>query len=171
MYQVYLGLGGNIGNKRENLKKVLFYIENELGTIVKKSSVYETPPWGFNAEENFWNMVVHITTNLEPDILLQKTKEIEQKFGRKKSEKKYYSRQMDIDILYIDDIILKNKLLKLPHPLIEDRLFVLVPLEEIAPDKVHPVLKQTSRQLLENCPDDSEIKKVDFNFAKNEKLS
>ncbi len=171
MYQVFLGLGGNIGNKCENLKKVLFYIEDRLGTMVNKSSVYETPPWGFSAEENFWNMVVHITTDLEPDELLHKTKEIEQKFGRKKTAKKYSSRQMDIDILYIDDIVSKNKLLKLPHPLIEERLFVLVPLEEIAPGKVHPVLKQTSRQLLQNCPDDSEIKKVDFHFAENEKIS
>jgi 2-amino-4-hydroxy-6-hydroxymethyldihydropteridine diphosphokinase len=162
MYQVFLGIGGNLGNKRDNFTKALVLIENELGTICKKSSVYETPPWGFQAEENFWNMVVQIKTGLNPKELLQKIKKTEQEFGRKRVTKSYSSREMDIDILYFDNRIIENELLKIPHPQIKERLFVLVPLAEIAPEKSHPVMQKTSLQLLGSCADKSEIKKVEF---------
>jgi len=162
MHQVFLGIGGNLGNRDDNLTKALFLIENELGTIRQKSSVYETPPWGFVAEENFWNMVVQIKTGKQPDELLQKIKETEQKFGRKPRTGNYTSREMDIDILYFDDFILENEQLKIPHPHIPERLFVLVPLAEIAPDLRHPVSQKTSRELLESCSDKSDIKRVEF---------
>lgn len=164
MHQVFLGIGGNIGNKHDNLINVLSLIENEMGAIRKKSSVYETPPWGFQAEENFWNMVVLIETGLNQEVLLLKLKAIEKSFGRKQHTEGYTSREMDIDILYFDDLIISNKLLKIPHPHIAERLFVLAPLAEIAPEFWHPVLKKTSRQLLEACTDESEIKKVKLKF-------
>ncbi|MCA1758159.1 MAG: 2-amino-4-hydroxy-6-hydroxymethyldihydropteridine diphosphokinase [Bacteroidales bacterium] len=162
MHHVFLGIGGNLGNKHNNLIKVLLLIENELGAIRKKSSVYETPPWGFQAEENFWNMVVEIETGLNPEELLQQIKSIEQEFGRKRRTVNYTSREMDIDILYFDDLVSENERLKIPHPHIQKRLFVLVPLAEIAPEKSHPVLQKTNRQLLENCVDKSEIKKIEL---------
>ncbi len=162
MYQVFLGIGGNLGNKHDNLTKVLLLIENELGAIRKKSSVYETPPWGFQAEENFWNMVIQIETSLKPENLLQKVKAIEEKFGRKRQTDNYTSREMDIDILYFDNLIVKNERLKIPHPHIHERLFVLVPLVEIAPKKKHSLLQITSRQLLESCGDKSEIKRIEL---------
>jgi 2-amino-4-hydroxy-6-hydroxymethyldihydropteridine diphosphokinase len=161
MHQVFLGIGGNTGNKRLNFKKVYVLIEEELGEILKQSSIYETPPWGFHAEENFWNQVLLIKTELNPEELIFEIKNIEQIFGRKRNSSKYNSREMDIDILYFDQLVMETEKLIIPHPHIPQRLFVLVPLAEIAPDSLHPKLKMTTMQLLENCSDESEIKSIE----------
>jgi len=160
MHQVFLGIGGNTGNKHDNFDKVYTFIKNELGEIIKRSSVYETPPWGFDAKENFWNQVLVIETGFSPEELLQKLTNIENCFGRERGTAGYTSRKMDIDILYFDELVIETEKLTIPHPQIANRLFVLVPLAEIAPEFVHPLLKTTSLQLLENCPDKSEIKKT-----------
>jgi len=161
MSKVFLGIGGNIGNKEIIFNKVYLFIENNLGRIITKSSMYESPPWGFHAEENFWNQVLLIETTLSPEKLLQKIHIIEKAFGRKRKKKHYNSREMDIDILYYDDIFMETEKLIIPHPLIQQRLFVLVPLTEIAPDFKHPLLRLTNQQMLENCKDESVIKKVE----------
>ncbi len=161
MHKVYLGLGGNLGNKHNNFEKVLHIIEKVLGNITKASSIYESPPWGFESENNFWNQVLEIETELTPFELLSSTQEIEKQFGRKKSGFKYESREMDIDILYYDDIFMESETLTIPHPKMELRKFVLVPLNEIAPDFKHPLLRFTSFQMLENCKDTSIIFKLD----------
>lgn len=160
MHQVFLGLGGNTGNKKDNFDKVYTFIKNELGEIIKRSFVYETPPWGFQSDENFWNQVLLIETGFSPKEVLKKIAEIENHFGRERGTTGYSSRKMDIDILYFDELVLETENLTIPHPQIANRLFVLVPLAEIAPEFVHPLLKTTSLQLLENCPDKSEIKKT-----------
>jgi len=160
MHKVFLGIGGNLGIKSDNFKKVHLSIQHELGAIVNKSSVYETPPWGFEANEGFWNQVLEITTNYSPPELLAKIHEIENQFGRKRNEKTYSSREMDIDILYYDDIFMEAQNLTIPHPLMYQRKFVLVPLAEIAPQFKHPLLRLTSVQMLENCRDESVIKKI-----------
>jgi len=160
MHKVFLGIGGNIGNKHDNFNKVYNIIQNELGEITKSSSVYETPPWGFSASENFWNQVLIIETNLLPEELLQKIIEIESRFGRVRDTGKYNSREMDIDILYYDDLFMETGDLIIPHPKIHQRKFVLVPLSEIAPSFKHPLLRFTSMQMLENCKDDSIILKL-----------
>ena len=160
MHQVFLGIGGNTGNKQDNFSKVYTFIKNELGEIIKRSSVYETPPWGFQSDENFWNQVLLIETGFPPEEVLKKTAEIENRFGRKRRTAGYTSRKMDIDILYFDELVLEAKNLTIPHPQIANRLFVLVPLAEIAPEFMHPQLKITSLQLVEKCPDKSEIKIV-----------
>ena len=160
MHKVFLGLGGNIGNKSGNFKKVHQIIGNELGNIIKSSSVYETPPWGFEAKENFWNQVLIIETHLSPEELLKKVTEIESRFGRVREIGKYNSREMDIDILYYDDQFLEDENLIIPHPRIHQRKFVLVPLNEIAPDFKHPLFRLTSLQMLENCRDDSTVLKL-----------
>jgi len=161
MSKVFLGIGGNIGNKEIIFNRVYLFIENNLGKIVTKSSVYESPPWGFHTEENFWNQVLIIETSLSPEELLQKIHNIESAFGRKRSNKQYASREMDIDILYYDDIFMETETLTIPHPLIPQRKFVLVPLAEIAPEFKHPLRRFTSLQMLENCKDESVVKKVE----------
>ena len=160
MHQVFLGIGGNIGNKHDNFDKVYTFIQNELGTITKSSSVYETPPWGFQAEVNFWNQVLVVKTEFSAVEVLRKINKIERQFGRKRDGGQYKSREMDIDILYFDEMILDTGNLTIPHPQIANRLFVLVPLAEIAPDFVHPLLRLTSLEMLKNCGDNSVIKKV-----------
>lgn len=160
MHQVFLSIGGNLGNKRANFDKVYTHIQNELGCIVLRSSVYETPAWGFDSEDPFWNQVLCIETHLNPSEILDNIEKIDAVFGRKRSENGYSSREMDIDILYFDDKIIQTENLTIPHPLLHKRLFVLVPLAEIAPDFVHPVLKLSSLEMLRICDDKSEIKKL-----------
>jgi 2-amino-4-hydroxy-6-hydroxymethyldihydropteridine diphosphokinase len=162
MHQVFLGIGGNTGNKHDNFEKVYTFIKNELGEIMIRSSVYETPPWGFQSDENFWNQVLVIETGFSPEELLKKIAEIENRFGRERGTAGYTSRKMDIDILYFDEMILNTETLTIPHPQITNRLFVLVPLAEIAPEFVHPLLKKTSVQMLDNCTDSSLIRKVEL---------
>lgn len=162
MHQVFLGIGGNTGIKHDNFDKVYTFIKNELGAIIKRSSVYETPPWGFRSEENFWNQVLVIETGFSPEELLQKIAEIENRFGRERRTTGYTSRKMDIDILYFDELIIETENLAIPHPQIANRVFVLVPLAEIAPEFVHPLLKITSLQMLENCTGSSVISKVEL---------
>ena len=161
MHQVFLSIGGNLGNKRANFDKVYTHIQNELGCIVLRSSVYETPAWGFVSEDSFWNQVLCIETLLNPSEILEKIKKIDAAFGRKRSGNGYSSREMDIDILYFDDNIINTENLTIPHPLLHKRLFVLVPLAEIAPDFVHPVLKLSSLEMLNSCDDKSMIKKLE----------
>jgi len=160
MHTVYLGIGGNIGNKQINFDNVYNIIENELGKIIIASSIYETPPWGFQSDDTFWNSVIAIETLNSPEELLSKIHLIEEKFGRKRSDEKYSSREMDIDILYFDDIFIETETLIIPHPRIQQRKFVLVPLNEIVPNLRHPLLRFTTFEMLENCMDESVILKV-----------
>jgi len=160
MHKVFLGIGSNLGNKEDNFKKAEGLIEKSLGTIVLKSMVYETPPWGFHAEENFWNAVYVIETSMLADELLWRIHEIEDNFYKESSNERYASREMDIDILYFDDLFYETKELIIPHPRIHERKFVLVPLVDIAPDLKHPLLRLTSIEMLENCKDESMIIRV-----------
>lgn len=160
MHQLFLGTGGNLGNKQVNFDKVYKHIQNELGTILRCSSIYESTPWGFESNDLFWNQVFWVETLLTPKEILNRIAKIEAKFGRKRTGEGYTSREMDIDILYFNDLVLDTETLTIPHPQIANRLFVLVPLAEIAPDFVHPLLRLTSLEMLKNCGDNSVIKKV-----------
>ena len=160
MHKVFLGIGGNIGNKQFNFIRVEELINKQLGSIQLKSSIYETPPWGFHADENFWNAVFVIETKWRAEEILWRIHEIEDHFKKEQGDERYISREMDIDILYFDDIFYETADLIIPHPRIQNRKFVLVPLVEIAPGLKHPLLRLTSLQMLENCKDESVIKKV-----------
>ncbi len=161
MYNVFLGIGGNTGNKQKNFEDVYAVIEKELGKIVETSSVYETPPWGFQSDDVFWNSVIEIESSFSPEELLQKIHSIENQLGRiRKMHKGYASRPIDIDILYFDDLYMETEELIIPHRRMHLRKFVLVPLNEIAPTLKHPLLRLTSFEMLENCKDQSVIKKV-----------
>jgi 2-amino-4-hydroxy-6-hydroxymethyldihydropteridine diphosphokinase len=161
MHEVYLGIGGNTGDKNSNFKKVYNLIEKELGKIIKKSSIYKSPPWGFHAKEYFWNQVLLIETKSLPSELLHKIHQIQNLFKREVACGRYASREMDIDILYFDDIILESDELVIPHPQMQYRLFVLVPLNEIAPDFIHPRLGLSGIELLNRCEDDSLVEKTE----------
>jgi len=160
MHQLYLGTGGNLGNKQANFDKVYTHIQNGLGTIWKGSQIYETRPWGFESDDLFWNQVLLVETLYSPFEILERIAKTEAAFGRERTAKGYASREMDIDILYFDELILETDNLTIPHPQIAKRLFVLVPLAEIASDFIHPVLKLTSVEMLAVCDDKSEVRKV-----------
>lgn len=150
MAQVYLGLGTNIGNKAENLYKAIRLIEKRMGRIVSSSAFYQTKPWGYVSDNTFLNSAICVETNILPPQVLVIVQQIETEMGRKRDAiKRYEDRIIDIDILFYDELLYsdENHTLTIPHPLVEKRRFVLEPLNEIAPDFVHPVCKKTIREL------------------------
>ncbi|MCD6113404.1 MAG: 2-amino-4-hydroxy-6-hydroxymethyldihydropteridine diphosphokinase [Bacteroidales bacterium] len=156
---VFLQLGSNIGDRVLMFDKAKNLIKQKIGAIIKQSSIYETQPWGFNTDDLFLNQVLLVETKIQPDELLEIILNIEVALGRVRKSDKYESRLIDIDILFYDNLIINNEKLIIPHPLIQDRLFVLEPLNEIASDFVHPVLKKTINELLLKCDDKLKIKK------------
>lgn len=158
MSRVILGLGSNIGDRRKNLKTAIGEIGNKIGNVVLFSSIYETEPWGFQTDNQFLNMILIADASLSPSGVLGRILMIEAELGRIRTEKQYSSRTIDIDILFFDDLILDELSLKIPHPLLHERRFVLEPLCEIAPGLVHPVLKLSLSTLLANCTDLNSVK-------------
>ena len=148
MAKVFLGLGTNLGDKRNNLLTAVNHIEEKIGKVTSLSSFYETEPWGFKSDNSFLNAALCVETPLEPVAILHIIKEIEVEMGRtqKSVNKIYADRPIDIDILLYDDMIIKSEELPIPHPLITERDFVMKPLVEIAGDTVHPLL---GKKLLE----------------------
>jgi 2-amino-4-hydroxy-6-hydroxymethyldihydropteridine diphosphokinase len=146
---VYLALGSNMGNRKENLKEAIAALSPQLD-VKAKSHVYETPPWGYENQQNFYNQVVKAQTYLEPEPLLKHLKRLETALGRKETFL-YGPRVIDIDILFYDDLVLNTPLLTLPHPRMHERGFVLLPLMDIASDLVHPVTQKSVRDMLAAC--------------------
>ena len=144
---VYIGIGSNLGNREENCQKAIALLIEKNIKITKRSSLYETEPWGAKEQPGFINMAVEIETNLEPGVLLKTIKEIESSMGRRKGMR-WGPRVIDLDILLYDEHVIKTHELEIPHPGIKDREFVLKPLSEIAPDKIHPIFKKSIKTLL-----------------------
>lgn len=150
MHTVYLSLGTNLGNKEENITEALQQIKKLIGSIVSQSAFYVTQPWGFNSENEFLNMAVAISSSFTPQQILEATQNIERSMGRteKSIDHRYKDRLIDIDILLYDNLVYVDDKLTLPHPLMTERLFVMQPLCEIAPNLIHPTLKQSIKDLL-----------------------
>lgn len=147
MNTAYLLTGGNMGNREENLAQAREAIQEHCGKIKAASSLYETAAWGKTDQPSFLNQALYIETKLTPRQLLKQLLKIEEEIGRKRKEK-YGPRIIDIDILFFNDEIYDSPSLKIPHPEIQNRRFVLAPLAEIAPEFVHPVLKKSITELL-----------------------
>jgi|WetSurMetagenome_2_1015567.scaffolds.fasta_scaffold13179_2 2-amino-4-hydroxy-6-hydroxymethyldihydropteridine diphosphokinase len=158
MTEVYLGLGSNMGDREKNLSDAISLLSKEAGAILQCSSVWETAPWGFEAETSFLNMVISVQTGLEVDEFFRVMHSIESRLGRERSGRGYCSRTMDIDVLFWGVEIINREGIIIPHPAIAARLFVLKPLNEIAADFVHPVTKLPVSEMLGKCGDRSEVK-------------
>lgn len=151
---VYLGLGTNIGNRRGNLVKAAALLAERVGDILALSGFMETEPWGFESENLFLNAAIKMETPLTPDELLSATQAIEREMGReKKSDGTYHDRVIDIDILLYDNRVIEHPGLIVPHPLMQERLFVMAPLAEIAPFERHPLLGRTFMELADSLRD------------------
>jgi 2-amino-4-hydroxy-6-hydroxymethyldihydropteridine diphosphokinase len=167
IHTAYLSLGSNLENRVYYLQKALFLLKEKAGKLIKISPVYESPSWGFEADD-FLNICVELETTLSPEALLEKVLQIETTLGRTRSaETGYQPRTLDIDILYYDTLIQKNESLELPHPELHKRRFVLKPLADIAPQFYHPVLKKDSRNLLQECKDSAKLRKTTVKLYRN----
>ena len=156
MPTTYLLLGANLGDRVTTLRRAVDLIAERVGTVVQQSAVYETAPWGVTDQPTFLNQVIAVQTDVSPEETLVRTQAIEQELGRVRHEK-WGARLIDIDILYYDKLVLHSATLMVPHPYLHERRFTLVPLAEIAPDFVHPVLHKTTYELLNELSDDNPV--------------
>lgn len=156
----YLGLGSNLGERKTTIVQAIQALGRELGAVQQQASFYESNAWGYESSNAFINTCVALETELSPEEILKKTQKIEVDFGRisrNEGEKCYSDRVLDIDLILLGDLQQNSEVLKLPHPLFRARLFVLLPLSEIASDVVDPVTHLTVKQLLKNCTSNEQI--------------
>lgn len=158
-YRIFLLLGTNKGNPLQNLSLAAEKIALAAGPVVARSSIYQTAPWGRSDQPDFHNQVIEIRSSLSPRDILNTVLQIEHDMGRVRREK-WGPRIIDIDLLFYGDRVLNEPGLTVPHPGIPSRRFTLLPLSEIAPDFVHPVLQKSVQQLLTSSPDTLEAKRL-----------
>lgn len=156
-HQVYLLLGANLGNPVEQFSRAKSLIARTVGHISKESSQYVSPFWGdAGVQPDYLNQAIEVTTTLEPLALLEEVLAIETRLGRTRVIK-WGARLIDIDILFIDDLVINEPRLKVPHPLFQMRNFAMKPMMELVPDLLHPVWQLTVSKLLERSPDRSPV--------------
>ena len=159
-FTIYLGLGTNLGNRVANLQQSIDKIREEVGMVRQQSAIYQTKAWGVNNQPDFLNQVIEVATPLSPEETLKTILRIETTMGRIRT-RKWYTRLIDIDLLFYEESIIKTSSLIVPHPYIQDRNFVLAPLVEIAPDLVHPIFKKNMMVLWEACEDTLLVKRFE----------
>ncbi len=159
MNKLYLLLGSNMGNSKKQLATAQKHIAKKMGTIIRQSKLYQTAAWGNTDQPDFLNQVIVVNSLLIPKECIHKILSIEKEMGRIRT-KKNAPRIIDIDILYFNKEVIDSKTLVVPHPALQDRRFVLIPLNELSPGFIHPVLGKTNHQLLLNCRDTLNVKKI-----------
>ncbi|HEY4617897.1 MAG TPA: 2-amino-4-hydroxy-6-hydroxymethyldihydropteridine diphosphokinase [Flavobacterium sp.] len=153
-HQVILSIGSNLGDRLENLRQSIDLIHREIGTVIKVSKIYETPSWGFEGGA-FYNCALVLHTFSSAHKILSQVLKIEKRLGRVRNEEKgYQARLIDIDLIAFDSEIIETEKLQIPHPLMQDRNFVLLPIQDLNLDWEHPVLKKSISTLLQDCQDD-----------------
>jgi 2-amino-4-hydroxy-6-hydroxymethyldihydropteridine diphosphokinase len=156
MHKVILHIGSNVGNKLKYLAVCKRLIKEKIGRVVKSSSIFETEAWGLKNQDSFLNQAFEVSTNLGPESILEICQEIEALLSRERSVR-WGPRTIDIDIIFYDNLIIEDDLLSIPHPRMHERNFVLIPLNEIAPQWEHPILNKSVHQLLEESQDKSHV--------------
>ena len=160
MSKVFFSIGSNKGNRSELINEAIAKIDISIGKVELKSSIYETKSWGFKSS-NFYNTCLLVDSSLSEEQILNRILKIEKDMGRFKSGDQYIDRYIDIDILFVEDIIVNSKNLIIPHPRLHLRKFVLTPMLDLAPDFIHPILNKSIRQLEIECDDYDQPKKID----------
>ncbi len=168
--RIYLSLGSNSGNRLKNIEHALELINETIGTIIARSDIFETQSWGYK-DADYLNCVVEIQSESDIVNILNKTQEIEKQSGRTSKTEHinktpiYKARPIDIDILFYNSDIINSENLIIPHPLLHERKFVLLPLVQIAPEFLHPIFKKNIPELLSLCTDISiiSVKKTNTN--------
>ena len=155
----YLLLGSNLGNKENNLGTARNHISSSVGTIIKISSIYNSEAWGFTDQPAFLNQVLQVETSLNPQQLLREILNIEILMSRIRTNK-WRERTIDIDILYYEDLVINDEALTIPHQEIPNRRFTLIPLCEIAPKEIHPILNISNSDILEKTADVLGVEKI-----------
>ena len=156
MHKVFFSIGGNLGNRPVNLATAIEEITKKVGPILSVSAIYETEAWGVENQPDFLNQVLVVATELSAMETLETVLDIELEMGRVR-EQKWYTRIIDIDLLFFDNQIIDSKKLTIPHPFIAKRNFVLAPLAEIASDFIHPILQKSMKELYEKSSDPLEV--------------
>ena len=162
MNNAYLLIGGNLGDRLANLKNTTKEIELHCGKILSSSAIYETAAWGFTEQPPFFNQALQVETALSATELMQQLLTIELSLGRERLLP-LGPRSIDIDIIYFNSEIIQSEIVTIPHPRMEQRNFVLIPLNEIAPNYIHPVLNLPTSTLLKQCKDESHVYKKTIN--------
>ena len=162
MKTVSLIFGGNIGDTKAVFEKASKLLQQKIGPINARSAIYRSKAWGYQSENDFLNQLYLFKTKLSANEILENCLETEHLLGRQRNSNSVYSdRIIDIDILYLDDLIIDTDELTIPHPKLQERLFALMPLNEVIPDFIHPVFKKSHKSLLSLCPDKNFIEKLD----------
>ena len=159
MNKAYLLIGGNLGDRLQNLEKARSLLSQHCGIIIKSSSVYETDAWGNTKQPAFLNQAIELETEFDAKKLMRWILKAEKNMGRIRNDK-YGPRNIDIDILLFNEEQHNYSFLKVPHPELHNRRFALVPLAEIAPEAKHPALNKTINTLLSECKDELSVKKI-----------
>lgn len=163
MGKCHLHLGSNRGDRIAQIGIALQLIETEIGPIWSSSAMYETAAWGKTDQEDFVNIAIEVEHYLSPNDLLAAVNRIEDKMGRVRTEH-WGPRVIDIDIIFIEDMVIDTKSLTVPHSLMHKRNFVLYPMKDLAEGFVHPKLGLTIRQLWEDCEDETEVRRIEISY-------